>query len=355
MNGFPPFLFLGSNLRYLSALFFVPLALAWVVTPLFRSIAHKTGLLDVPNGNLKKHEQATAYLGGVALYVAAGLAYFFLYSFFYSNMGAFAFSGYYFLGITLLLAVGLVDDVFAISPFQKIVGQGIACIFFLQAGLYFKEPVISFFLPTIFCTPDIVFLLGITLSLWWMLSIINAINLLDIMDGLAITVSFMALLGMAFYSGSLTKGIVLIPFLGILAGFFFYNKPRASIYLGDAGSLVLGGILSTTPFFFGWGCSLQGGMIAAPFIILLIPILELCWLISIRTYLKIPFYHGSPHHFALYLKRRGWSIKKILRITGAIGALCGMIAGLVAFGAVCFLSAVTLFFLGTFFLLFFCL
>ena len=143
MNGFPPFLFLGSVSQRLSVLFFVPLIVAWIITPFFRFIAHKTGLLDIPNGALKKHKQATAYLGGVAVYVAAGLAYFFLLRFVYPGLCSAAFNGYYFIGITILLGMGLIDDIFAISPFKKLIGQFIASVFFLQAGLYFKEPLLS--------------------------------------------------------------------------------------------------------------------------------------------------------------------------------------------------------------------
>ncbi len=353
MNGLPPFLVLGPVLRDSLILFLVPLLVGLVVTPIFRFIAHKVGLLDIPNGDLKKHEQATAYLGGVAVYVAAGLCYFFLFRFIYSDSFFGALNTSYFIGITTLLGLGLIDDIFAISPLQKILGQCVACIFFLQAGFSFKEPLLSHFLPTIFCVPEIIFFVGITLSLFWMLSIINAINLIDIMDGLAVTVSFMALLGMGLYSGSLDRGFLLLPFLGALVGFFFYNKPRASIYLGDAGSLVLGGILATAPFIFGWGSACQWGMVLAPPLVLLIPIVELCWLVWIRTHLRIPFYCGSPHHFALYLKKWGWSTKKILRITGLIGAICGVLASFVAFGSMGFLSAVTFSFLGMFFLLFF--
>ena len=355
MNGFPPFLVLGSAWRYSCVLFFVPLLIGLAVTPLFRFVAHKAGLLDIPNGALKKHEQATAYLGGAAVYVTAGLSYFLLFRFIYSDSFFTALNGSYFIGITILLGIGLIDDVFSISPLQKILGQFVACIFFLQAGLFFKEPVLSRFLPIIFCVPEIIFFIGIALSLFWMLSIINAINLIDIMDGLAVTVSFVALLGMALYGGTFDRGVLLLPFLGALAGFFFYNKPRASIYLGDTGSLVLGGVLATVPFIFGWGVSCQWGMVFAPPLVLLIPILELCWLVWIRTYLRIPFYYGSPHHFALYLKKWGWSTKKILRVTGLIGALCGVLASFVAFGTTFFSSALAFSFLGIFFLLFCCL
>ena len=57
-------------------MFLIPLVCAWLLTPVFRSIAHKLGILDIPNGMLKKHEQATAYLGGLAVYLALFFSYF---------------------------------------------------------------------------------------------------------------------------------------------------------------------------------------------------------------------------------------------------------------------------------------
>ncbi len=310
--------------------FIVPFVFSCLSTLFFRFLAHKIGILDKPNGGLKTHKKPVAYLGGVAIFFATTVSYLLLRPFF-PQTSFMIISPYYFLGLVALLVIGLIDDIFTISPFQKLVGQCIACIFFLQAGLYFKEPFLVLFLPKIFCFPESLFFMGVGLSLWWMLSIINAINLIDIMDGLATVVSFVALVGMALCSGAIDQGILLVPFLGVLVGFFLYNKPQASIYLGDAGSLVLGGILATTPFILGWGTTVHLGKIIAPFIILMIPIGEMCWLIGIRTRLNIPFYYGSPHHFALYFKRWGWSIENILRITGLGGIFFIALARFVAF------------------------
>ena len=156
MNGFLPFLDLGSVIQS-SILFLIPFFIALLVTPCFRFIAHKTELLDVPNGNLKKHEQATAYLGGVAIYVSAMFAYFFLFRSICSSSFFTLFDSAYFIGITILLCVGLIDDIFTISPLKKLLGQSIACVFFLKAGLFFKKSFISLFLPTVFCIPEIIF------------------------------------------------------------------------------------------------------------------------------------------------------------------------------------------------------
>lgn len=353
MNGFPPFLVLECGWQNILLAFLIPLVCVWAVTPFFRFIAHKTRIIDIPNGALKKHEQPTAYLGGVAIYTTLCFSYFLLNK--VSSLFFLVSGKCYFLGITSLLIIGLLDDIFTISPFKKLLGQVVACFFFLKAGFYFKAPFLENFLPGFLCLPEIIFCLGIVLSLWWMASIINAINLLDIMDGLATTVSFMALGGFALYSGTVDRGIILLPILGALSGFFFYNKPRASIYLGDAGSLLLGGVLATTPFVFGWGNAYEWRKILAPLIILGIPIVELCWLIGIRTSLGIPFYHGSPHHLALYLKKWGWSIKKVLRSTGGVGALSSLIAYGVAFGGKYFFITAGISFLGAFFLLFICL
>jgi UDP-GlcNAc:undecaprenyl-phosphate GlcNAc-1-phosphate transferase len=354
VNGFPPFLLFGDMWQNILIMFSIPFVCAVILTPLFRFIAHQTGTLDIPNGSLKRHSQATAYLGGVAIYVTLCFSYVVFEMFFHSSLYIVPRVDY-FLGVTFLLLIGLIDDIFTISPLKKLIGQVGACLFFLKAGFYFKAPLVTKFLPHFLCFPEMIVGVGLFLSLWWVVSIINAINLLDIMDGLATTVSFMAVGGFALYNGSFDDGILLIPLLGALSGFFLYNRPRASIYLGDAGSLMLGGIVSTLPFVFGWGNTPEWGEIFAPLIILGIPIIELCWLMGVRISLGIPFYHGSPHHFALYLKKWGWSVKKILRVTGAMGGISSFIAYCVAFGGGNLFPIAGISFLGAFFLLFVCL
>lgn len=331
----------------------IPFVLSCILISFFRFIAHKVDILDKPNGSLKNHEQPTAYLGGVALFVAAVLSYWVLFRGVLRDFEPQGFNIMYITGLTILVIVGLIDDIFAISPLKKLLGQVVACIFFIQAGLFFHQSTLTFFSPSVFCIPEaFLTVLGIFLSVWWMLSIINAMNLLDIMDGLATTIAVIALLGMGSSLGGIKGSLILLPFVSILVGFFLFNKPKASIYLGDAGSLFIGGVLATVPFLFGWGAVKTWGGLFAPFIILLVPSAELCSLIIIRAHLGIPFYHGSPHHFALYMKRWGYSVKQILLMTGLLATFCSLMAYFVAFGAIHFSGALIISVVGAAFLFF---
>lgn len=162
-------------------------------------------------------------------------------------------------------------------------------------------------------------------SLLWIATIINAFNLVDVMDGLASLLAICATLSfgiIAAVTGQYTILYLLAPFVGALCAFFWYNKPKARIYLGDTGSLVIGGFLSVIPFLFNWGLYSPYGFVV-PFILLAIPLLEVGTLIIVRTYKGIPFYRGSPDHFSIYLQQKGWSKNTILGyMVGLSSLLC---------------------------------
>lgn len=285
----------------------VSFLVTFYLVPLVISIALRFNIVDNPDGKLKQHKKPTPYLGGIAIYIGflCSLAMFFPFE------GTFAL---FFIGITLLFFVGLLDDLNPLTPLQKFAGQGLAAFCFLKAGFYLKE---HFF----------TWLLGIPLSYLWILTVINAFNLVDIMDGLATTISFGAALScmiMALYFGQLYVALLFAILIGTLIAFFYYNKPQASIYLGDAGSLFLGGIFAATPFLMPWGTNTVYGFLA-PVIILAIPLLELGFLIIVRTIKGIPFYLGSPDHFAIVLQKKGWSRYAIL---GGCLAMSGVLTGI---------------------------
>lgn len=274
---------------------FISLFITLYVVPLISSLARRLGVLDVPDGKIKKHEKPVPYLGGLAVYIGfiATLAVVFPFE---NQILLFI------VGSTLLLFVGLIDDLVVIKPYQKLFGQCLAVLCFLKAGFFLKE---AFFSKSYWNIP---------ISLLWMLSVINAFNLVDVMDGLATglaicaTASFMIIaLGLEQYNLALLLGSL----LGALLGFFWYNRPKAEIYLGDAGSLFIGGFLATVPFLFKWGLYNWHGFLT-PVIILAIPLLEVSTLVIIRSRKGIPFYQGSPDHFSLYLKENGWQPFEIL-------------------------------------------
>lgn len=278
---------------------FFSIIISFLVTfylvPLLAVFATRLKVLDVPDGKIKNHAQATPYLGGVAVYIG----------FLTSLALTFPFENQillFIVGSTLLLFVGLIDDLLRIKPYQKFFGQSIAALCFLKAGFHLKE---LFFASNYWNIP---------ISFLWIMSVVNAFNLVDVMDGLATSLALCAtasFLLIALSFGSCNLPLLLGSLLGALVAFFWYNQPPAKIYLGDAGSLFIGGFLATAPFLFNWGIY-NGYGFFTPVIILAIPLLEVFFLIIIRSYKGIPFYQGSPDHFCLYLKMNGWTVREIL-------------------------------------------
>ncbi len=264
------------------------------LVPFFCSLAHKWEFVDVPDGKIKKHTASIPYMGGVAIYCGflMGLAF------------TMPFENRIYLllvGTMLLLFIGLIDDLFILKPYQKFFGQCIVALCFLKAGFYLKEHIFY----NIWNMP---------LSFLWILTIINSFNLVDVMDGLATLIAINATISLVIIAALLHQYVVVIllnAFLGSLCGFLWYNRPSAQIYLGDAGSLFIGGFLAIVPFFFDWGTYNRFGYLT-PIIIFAIPLLECVSLILIRWYKKIPFYQGSPDHFSCYLQSQGWKKEQVL-------------------------------------------
>lgn len=290
------------------------------LVPFFCSLAYKINFCDIPDGNIKKHAHATPYMGGVAVYCGflSGLAF---------TMPIENSIFLLLVGTMLLLFVGLLDDFYVLKAYQKFSAQAIIALCFLKAGFYLKEH----FFYNIWNMP---------LSFLWILTVINSFNLVDVMDGLTATVAITAtttLLVIAFYLKHFTVMILLAAFLGALYAFLWYNKPRAQIYLGDAGSLFIGGLLAVVPFLFDWGTYNAYGYIA-PVIILAIPLLECLQLVCIRIYKGIPFYLGSPDHFSLYLLSYGWTKDQVLYYVVLLSLYLGLSATLFVFGKISLMS-----------------
>lgn len=280
-------------LRFCFALIFSFLVTLYLV-PILSKVACRLGVMDMPDGHLKCHNKPVAYLGGLSLYlgflITALLVLPLEHRFFM-----------FILASTLLLFIGLLDDLVALLPAQKFFGQIIATLCYLKAGLYLKESFLSHSLNVWF-------------SFWWFLIVINAFNLIDVMDGLASIIALFVALTLLLFAALFKQYILvllLVSFIGAVGGFFVYNRPPARVYLGDAGSLFIGGFLASVPFTISWSEYNYWGYLS-PLIIFAIPLLELASLILIRLYKGIPFYQGSPNHFCHYLLRKGWSKVRIL-------------------------------------------
>ena len=266
-------------------------------------LALRLHILDVPDGKIKCHKNPVPYLGGLAVYAGLIITLVLVYPFDRTLLWLLA-------GVTVLMLTGLIDDLKALKPWQKLLGQFVAVFCFLTGGFSLKTTFLSSWS-------------NMTLSGFWMLSVINAFNLVDVMDGLSSLIAIIGTIGflvIALLSGKYLVSLLLVAFLGAVCAFFLHNKPSAKIYLGDAGSLFIGGFLSIVPFLIPWRDS-TSDVHYAPAIILAVPLLEVFFLIIIRTRLGIPFYKGSPHHYSLYLLRKGWSKWQVLAYTAIMSTL----------------------------------
>lgn len=280
--------------------FFGALALSGVLTKLVIVAATRYSFVDAPDGVLKKHAKSVPYGGGVSVFAAWFLMIMAMCGFTWIFSSDYT---YFIAGASVLFTLGFCDDMYAYRAHTKFLIQIIAALLFLMGGFYLKE---DFLLGNMWCIPG---------SFFWILTITNAFNLIDIMDGLAgttaagIVVSFMVV---SCCLGQLGPLLFLSIFLGALCGFLCHNLPNATIYLGDAGSLFIGGTVAVLPFCFTWGVHQPWLGYSAPAIIILIPIAEVCALIYIRSGKGISPFTGSPDHFAHYLLRSNYTKYHVL-------------------------------------------
>ncbi len=294
--------------RYFFTLIFTPL-LTYTLLPVMARVARQWSIVDTPDGKLKRHARPTPYLGGLVIYLPFITTLALIYPFGNNVL-------WLIVGVTILLFVGLIDDARAFSPAQKLGGQAIAVLCFLKGGISLKTE----FFSALFTLP----LTGL-----WMLTVINAFNLVDVMDGLA---SILALSGaaaflvLALWMGAHELVLLLLAFICPLLVFFICaNKPPAKMYLGDAGALWIGGFLGALPLLFSWREIAPYGFLA-PICFLALPLLEVGLLVLQRSWHGIPFWRGSPHHLAILMQRRGFSIRSILWLAATSSALLSLAA-----------------------------
>ncbi len=241
---------------------FISLAAAFILalafTPLMRRLALRFGILDHPDQR-KNHGQAMPLLGGAAVYLAfwliAGAVIFYW-------QGSERFWGL-FLGSSLILALGLIDDIRGLSYRIKLAGQFAAALILLAFNIKIEFITFPF--------QDMVFLgiFVVPLTLIWVVGVTNAVNLIDGVDGLATGVSAIAAIVMFAYTWGDFPLLSLLCLIlaGAALGFLPLNFPPARIFLGDTGSLFLGFMLA--------GFSIMGATKQIALTALIIPILIL--------------------------------------------------------------------------------
>lgn len=241
--------------------------LALMLTPLIGRVSTALGLVDAPGGR-KVHARPVPRLGGLAVVLAAVLALFMFVDRTgdaggWSALRPFAVAG------SIIFLVGLIDDIWELSPAPKLLAELVAAGVMMVSGLLIER----------------VTLLGVTWSLgwaaWpvtaaWLVSVTNAFNLIDGVDGLAAGIA--ALAGAACGAILVVRGhgpeaMLLAAFVGAAIGFLCFNFSPASIFLGDSGSLLFGFLLASTAIT-GWQKGATALATAVPLMMFAVPIVD---------------------------------------------------------------------------------
>ena len=266
--------------------FILSLLLSLYGTPVTQKVAHRYQLMDFPDGKLKKQREPVPYMGGVIIYFAfispAGL----LFQFNKELLGILFAS-------SILLVVGLFDDLKALTPGIKFLFQIVATYILIKSGIYINLAILPPWLNSI-------------LSLFWILSIINAFNIIDIMDGLSSSVGVLASLTIfiiSLYNNNFLISILSLSLAAALLGFLKFNWEPAKIYLGDAGSMFIGLVIGALTIM-GDYSEYNNLAFISGVLILAVPIFDMLYVMILRILKgKSPFF-GSPDHFALRLKKK---------------------------------------------------
>lgn len=290
------------------------LVLVLALTPLVRAGARRWGAVARPRAD-RWHRQPTALLGGLAIFPAVAFPSLLLLP--HSNQTLAVFGAG-----ALLWLLGLVDDLYRLRPYMKLVGQVVGAAVIVYNDLR---------LPW---TPSPLLNMGLTIL--WLVGITNALNLLDNMDGLAAGVAAIAslFLGLNFLdNGQPVEAALVAAFAAALVGFLVFNSNPASIFMGDCGSLFIGMFLASTALVGVSGSRSRGGMLpvlAVPVLTLVIPIFDTTLVTIMRKLAGRAVSQGGRDHASHRLVAMGLSERRAVWMLYSLAALSGTLALLVS-------------------------
>lgn len=286
-----------------------------ILTPLLSKLSYKVGAVDQPKETRKIHKTAMPRLGGPAIFVSFIISLLLFVPLESEFVGLL-------LGAAVIMALGIIDDIWGVSPILKLAGQIVAALIFIHSGNRVE------FITNPFDGLFYLGILSVPVTILWIVGITNALNLIDGLDGLASGVSAIALSAfsvIAFQNQQPIVALTALALLGGILGFLKYNFYPARIFLGDSGSLLLGYLIS--------GLSIMGLMKSVtlvtfiiPMLLLGVPILDTFFAIVRRYWYKKPIFQADKGHFHHRLMGRGLSHKQAVLIIYMVSAGFGVSA-----------------------------
>ncbi|RHR08854.1 undecaprenyl/decaprenyl-phosphate alpha-N-acetylglucosaminyl 1-phosphate transferase [Pseudoflavonifractor sp. AF19-9AC] len=302
-----------------AAALFVAAVVALISTPVVRSLAFRIGAVDVPKDGRRMHDHPIPRMGGLAIFfgfVLSVLVFLPLTPQLRSML----------LGAVVIVILGIFDDIYALSAKLKFAVQIFAALLAVMGG----NRIMMLSNINIFSSEPYWELgwLSYPITIFWIVGITNAVNLIDGLDGLACgvsTISSMTLLVIALNVSEPDVAVLTAALAGACIGFLPYNLNPAKIFMGDTGSTFLGFVLATV--------SIQGLFkfytifsFAVPFLMLALPIFDTCFAILRRVSKgQSPMApdRGHIHHRLIDM---GFSQKQAVAVLYVISAILGLSA-----------------------------
>jgi UDP-GlcNAc:undecaprenyl-phosphate GlcNAc-1-phosphate transferase len=262
-------------------------AIVYLLTPLMTRVADLTGVLDQPNDERRMHSLATPLLGGLAIYFGVMIPVLALARLDNLAKGIL-------IGGTVITIVGLVDDLIDIRPLIKFIGQLVA----IAVAIGFDLRITRLGVPLTGHVVHFSYPVSVVLTVCWIATIINTVNFIDGLDGLAAGVCAISALTFSIIAVSIDRSsgaIVAAILAGATFAFLRFNFHPASIFMGDAGSMLLGYVLAVL--------SVQSLVKSAatvtlvlPMLVLGIPFIDLFLVVFRRWRRGVPFYSPGQDH-----------------------------------------------------------
>jgi UDP-GlcNAc:undecaprenyl-phosphate GlcNAc-1-phosphate transferase len=288
----------------------IAFAVSVLLTYIVRLLARRYGFVAKPKAD-RWHKKPTAMMGGVAIYLTTvSASLFFLWPPTNELLVILA-------GSSFLFLVGLVDDVLHIKPYQKLIGQMIGAVIVVGYGLVLPWTDFQ--------------VMNICITVFWLIGLTNALNLLDNMDGLAAGIAAIAAmaLGLVLYANGQTFELTLVTaFIGALLGFLVFNFNPASIFMGDCGSMFVGFFLASTVLLSQFGGRSRSilAVLAVPVLTLFVPIFDTAFVTILRKMRGLPASQGGRDHTSHRLVALGLNERSAVLLLYGLAVLSGGLA-----------------------------
>lgn len=298
--------------------FAIALIASLLLVPLVKRLAKKIGAIDVPDSR-KVHSKNIPRIGGLAIYAGFILAIFLTVEF-TTDIVALLIGG------TLIVILGLLDDVYQLPAKVKLFGQIFAAGVLIFLGIEI-EAVTNPFGGYIFLG-----YFSIPVTLIWIVSLTNVVNLMDGLDGLAAGVATIASVSIIYFSleqGFYPVSIIATALAGSTLGFMKYNFNPATIFMGDTGSMFLGYMLAAISIF-GAAKTATTISLVIPALALGLPIMDTAFAIIRRYSNGKPIFAPDKGHLHHRLLAMGMSQKQTVLLIYVFSAILGFSAILLA-------------------------